>query len=151
MLRCHYHIGLVQVSLPCQAQSSILWLALGPNWPPTNHGYRRKYRLSWSCYYRWFLDASNHVSKMGCSTFRVDTHLSYQSVSSFTLQKGEFSWKRSFLSWSMLQQLQAQPLLSNRTEKVTMFRSYQKNDFAYFVSLIFLLPNLRSACGYFPV
>ena len=42
-----------------------------------SHGYRRKYRLSWSCHYRWFLDASNHVSKMGSAHFGVDTHLSY--------------------------------------------------------------------------
>ena len=32
-----------------------------------------------------------------------------------------------------------------------MFRAYQKNDFAYFVSLIFLVfPNLRSVWWVFP-
>ena len=44
------------------------------------------------------------------------------------------------------------PFLSNRTEKVTMFRTYQKNDFAYFVSLIFLVfPIFGVFGGYFPV
>ncbi len=77
---------------------------------------------------------------------QVDTHLSYQSVSSQFRKKGEFHGNRSFLSW-FATIATGLALLSNRTESDHAC-SYQKNDFAYFVSLIFLVfPILECLVG----
>ena len=67
-------------------------------------------------------------------------------------KKGEFSWKSLIFILVYATIATGLALLSNRTEKVTMFRTYQKNDFAYFVSLIFLVfPILGVFGGYYPV
>ncbi|MFR3850245.1 MAG: hypothetical protein ACLTYH_07875 [Streptococcus salivarius] len=56
-------------------------------------------------------------------------------------KKGEFSWKSLIfiLVYATITATGLALFIKIVQEKVTMFRTYQKNDFAYFVSLIFLV------------